>query len=131
VIVREAIVADPRTIPASANGREAAEALSPPHPGSVLVVDGDRLVGIVRRASIVEAVARGDDVAALTAADLAERNVPTIAPDAALDEALHLMAEGDLDSLAVTEDGRLLGVLPRGPIVRRLAEDEPPPEDEL
>jgi hypothetical protein len=29
----------------------------------------------------------------------------------------------------VVEDGRLLGILPREPILRRLAEDEPP-EDE-
>ena len=41
-----------------------------------------------------------------------------------LDEALHLMAERDLERLPVTEDGRLLGVLPREPVVRRLAEDE-------
>jgi len=27
----------------------------------------------------------------------------------------------------VVEDGRLLGILPREPVVRRLAEDEPPP----
>jgi len=42
----------------------------------------------------------------------------------ALDEALHLMAEEGLERLAVTEGGRLLGVLPREGLVRRLAEDE-------
>ena len=36
------------------------------------------------------------------------------------------MGERDLERLVVVEDGRLLGVLPREPIVRRLAEDEPP-----
>jgi CBS domain-containing protein len=42
-----------------------------------------------------------------------------------LGDALHLMAEQGLERLPVTEDGRLLGVLPREPIARRLAEDEP------
>jgi CBS domain-containing protein len=51
--------------------------------------------------------------------------VRTVGPDASLDEALHLMAEHGLERLAVTEDGRLLGVLPREPLVRRIAEDEP------
>ena len=41
-----------------------------------------------------------------------------------LDEALHLMAEQGLERLPVTENGRLLGVLPREPVARRLAEDE-------
>ena len=34
------------------------------------------------------------------------------------------MAEHDLERLPVTEDGRLLGVLAREPLVRRLAKDE-------
>jgi hypothetical protein len=40
------------------------------------------------------------------------------------------MAEQGLERIAVTENGRLLGVLPREPLVRRLAEDEPPPEED-
>jgi CBS domain-containing protein len=74
-------------------------------------------------------VARGDDVARVTAGDLADGGVATIGPDEALEEALHAMAEHDLERIAVVEDGRLLGILPREPLVRRLAEDEPP-EDE-
>jgi CBS domain-containing protein len=37
------------------------------------------------------------------------------------------MAQHGLERVAVVEEGRLLGVLPREPVVRRLAEDEPPP----
>ena len=45
------------------------------------------------------------------------------------DEALHLMVERGLDRVVVVEDGRLLGILPREPILRRLAEDEPRPDE--
>jgi predicted transcriptional regulator len=130
VTVRDALVADPRVLAADAPAREVAELLSRPQVETALVVDGDRLVGCVTRASIVAAVAGGDDVQRLTARDLMEDAVTTVSPDASLDEALHLMAERGLERLAVTEDGRLLGVVAREPLVRRIMEDEPPPADE-
>jgi predicted transcriptional regulator len=125
VIVREALVSDPRVLQADTAVREAAELLTRPNVESALVADGERLVGCVTRESIVEAVARGIDLSSATVADVCERDVVTIGPDVALDEALHLMAEQDLERLPVTENGRLLGVLPREPTARRLAEDEP------
>ena len=125
MIVREALVSDPRVLQADTAVREAAELLTRPNVESALVADGERLVGCVTRESIVEAVARGIDLSSATVADVCERDVTTIGPDVALDEALHLMAEQDLERLPVTENGRLLGVLPREPTARRLAEDEP------
>jgi predicted transcriptional regulator len=125
VIVREALVSDPRVLQAGASVREAAELLTHPNVRSALVAEGDRLLGCVTPDSIVAALARGVNLDAATAADVCERDVTTIEPDVALDEALHLMAEQDLERLPVTENGRLLGVLPRETIARRLAADEP------
>ena len=127
--VREALVADPRVVAPSTSAREVAELLLRPHVESALVADEGRLVGCVTRESIVAAVARGDDLSSRTAADLADGDVTTIGPESPLDEALHLMVERDLDRVVVVEDGRLLGILPREPILRRLAEDEPPPDE--
>jgi predicted transcriptional regulator len=124
VIVREALVSDPRVLQAGASVREAAELLTHPNVRSALVAEGDRLLGCVTPDSIVAALARGVNLDAATAADVCERDVTTIEPDVALDEALHLMAEQDLERLPVTENGRLLGVLPRETIARRLAADE-------
>jgi predicted transcriptional regulator len=127
VIVREALMPDPRVLQAGAGAREAAELLTHPHVRNVLVADGERLLGSVTCDSIVAAVARGVDVARATAGDVCDPDVPTVSPDLPLDEALHRMAELDLERLPVTEEGRLLGVVSREPIARRLAEDEPPP----
>lgn len=118
---------DPRVVQAGAKAREAAELLTHPHVSSVLVADGERLVGCIGAEDIVAAVAKGLDLQAATAAEVADGNVVTIPPDLPLDEALHRMAELDLERMPVTDDGRLLGVLAREPIARRLAEDEPPP----
>lgn len=127
MIVREALMADPRVVQAGAGAREAAELLTHPQVTSVLVADGDILVGCISAESIVAAVARGLDLGSATARELADPKVATVAPDLPLDEALYRMAELDLERIAVTEDGRLLGVVAREPIARRLAEDEPPP----
>jgi CBS domain-containing protein len=129
MIVREALVADPRVLQADAAARDVAAVLAKPHVQSVLVADGDRLVGSVSKESVVAAVAEGRDLRKLTARDLADPDVPTVGPETPLDEALVLMGESGLERVAVVEDGRLLGILPREPVVRRLAEDEPPPPD--
>jgi CBS domain-containing protein len=130
VIVREALVPDPRVLAAEAPAREVADLLSRPNVETALVVDGERLLGCITRDSIVAAVARGDDVQALFARDLADGDLATISPEASLDEAIRLMAERGLERLAVTEDGRFLGILPREPLVRRIMEDDPPPPEE-
>jgi CBS domain-containing protein len=130
VIVRHALVADPLVLQAGAPAREVAAVLARPQVEHVLVADGDRLVGAVNEEAIVAAVAEDRDLRALTARDLADTDVPTVGPDTPLDEAIMLMGEAGLERIAVVENGRLLGVLPREPVLRRLAEDEPPPEPE-
>ena len=126
MIVRDSLVTDPRVLAPDAPAREVAELLTRPNVRSALVLDGDRLLGCVTTGAIVAAVARGDDLRSLVARDLADVNVTTISPETSLDDALHLMVEQELDRIAVTEDGRFLGVLPREPILRRLAEDDAP-----
>lgn len=129
--VREAIVSDPRVVQAGAGVREAAELLTHPNVRSVLVVDGERLIGCVTPESVVAALAAGSDLATATAGDVADGNVEVVGPDQPVDEALRLMSKHDLERIAVVEEGRFLGVLARGPLLRRLAEDEPAePESE-
>jgi CBS domain-containing protein len=124
MIVREALVSDPRVLPADASVREAAELLTHPQVKNVLVTDAERLLGCVTVESIVAAVARGAELGSAKVRDVVEPQVASVPPDMPLDEALHLMAEQGLERLPVTENGRLLGVLPREPVARRLAEDE-------
>jgi CBS domain-containing protein len=127
VIVREALLPDPRVLQGGAAAREAAELLTHPQVSSVLVADGDRLLGCIGAEDIVAAVAKGLDLQRASAGEVADANIVTISPDLPLDEALHRMAELDVERLPVTDDGRLLGIVAREPIARRLAEDEPPP----
>ncbi len=129
--VREALVSDPRVLSVDAGLSEAALLLLRPEIKSVLVVDGDRLVGAVGPEGVIEAVAKRSDLDAVRVGDICRSDLITMGPDASLDDAVRLMSEHGLKRIPIVDDGRLLGVVAREPLVRRLAEDEapPPPED--
>lgn len=68
---------------------------------------------------------------AITAVDLMEEEVETIAPDAPIDEALERMLDPEVTMLPVVEGGRVMGVVTRTDLVRLIetleaAPDEPP-----
>ena len=129
-LVREAMLTDPRALPATASAQEAAELLTRPEVRAVLVVDGDRLVGVVTSDALVErVVAAGRDPRATTVGDVAEPVTVTALPDMQVEEAYRLMEAEDVERLPVTEEGRLVGVLSRSALTRRLAEDDPPAAD--
>ena len=129
--VRDAMVPEPRVVTAAASAQEAGELLTRPEVRAVLVCDEGRLVGVVTRKTLVrEVVAAGRDPRATPLGEIAER--PRFTLDAAmpLDEAFRALEENDLERVPVTEDGRLVGILSRSVLQRRLAEDEPPVDDE-
>jgi CBS domain-containing protein len=129
-LVREAMLTDPRALSADATAQEAAELLTRPEVRAVLVVDGDRLVGVVTGEVLVEqVVAAGRDPRATPAGEVAVPVTLTTSPDEQVEDAYRLMEEEDVERLPVTEDGRLVGVLSRSALTRRLAEDEPPATD--
>lgn len=129
-LVREAMLTDPKALPADATAQEAGELLARPEVRAVLVVDGDRLVGVVTADALVEhVVAAGRDPQSATVGEVAEAVSVTAFPDMPVEDAYHLMEAGDIERLPVTENGRLVGVLSRSALSRRLAEDDPPTHD--
>jgi CBS domain-containing protein len=129
-LVREAMVPDPKVLAASASAQEVAELLVKPDVRAVLVVDGDRLVGLVTAGVLVErVVAAGLDPRATRAGEVAEPVALSVSPDTSVEDAYRVMEEHDIERLPVTEGDRLVGVLSRSALTRRLAEDEPPATD--
>jgi CBS domain-containing protein len=128
--VRDAMITEPRSLPAAASAREAGEVLTPVEVRAVYVVDAQgMLVGVVTRKTLVAAVvAMGRDPKGTTLAEIAEAPHYTLAPDVPLDEAFRFLEERDAERVPVVEEGRLVGVLSRSVLQRRLAEDEEPPE---
>ena len=130
-LVREAMVPEPRTLAADAAAQEAGEVLLRPEVRAVFVTEGERLVGVVTRKTLVrEVVAAGRDPRDTAVGDIVEPPNYTIGSDMDVDDAFRFLEEHDLERVPVVEDGRLVGVLSRAVVQRRLAEDEPPVEAE-
>jgi CBS domain-containing protein len=130
-LVREAMVPEPRTLAADATTQEAGEFLLRPEVRAVFVCEGERLVGVVTRKTLVrEVVAAGRDPRSTPVAEIVEPPNYTVGSDMDVDEAFRFLEEHDLERVPVVEDSRLVGVLSRAVLQRRLAEDEPPEEPE-
>jgi len=128
-LVREAMVPEPRTLAADATTQEAGELLLRPEVRAVFVCEGERLMGVVTRKTLVrEVVAAGRDPRSTPVAEIVEPPNYTIGSDMDVDEAFRFLEEHDLERVPVVEDSRLVGVLSRAVLQRRLAEDEPPEE---
>lgn len=130
--VREAMLAEPRTLGAAAAAQEAGTILSRAAVRSVLVVDeAGRLLGEVTREGLVEhVVAAGADPQRVRVGAIATPLALTLDAELDVDEAFRLMEENDAERLPVLDGGRLVGALSRSALQRRLAEDEPPTEPE-
>jgi len=130
--VRDAMIAEPRSLPATASAQEAGEVLTPREVRAVYVVDeAGGLTGVVTRKTLVaKVVARGLDPNAVRVGEIAEKPYYTIDADTPLDEAFAFMEEHDAERVPVVDDGRLVGVVSRAILQRRLAEDEEPGEPE-
>lgn len=125
--VRDAMVPEPGTLDAAASAQEAGERLSDPAVRAVLVCKEGKLVGVVTRKTLVrEVVATGRDPRRTRVGDVAEEPLFTIDAASSLDDAFRALEEHDLERVPVVEEGRLVGVLSRSVLRRRLAEDEPP-----
>ena len=131
--VRDAMVPEPSALDGSATAQEAGERLSDPAVRVVLVCDDDgKLVGVVTRKTLVqEIVATGRDPGATPLQEIAEPPLFTLDASVNLDDAFQALEDNDLERVPVLEDGRLVGILSRTVLQRRLAEDEPPPQQQV
>jgi len=130
-LVRDAMVPEPLALGAERSAQDAGEALARPEVRAVLVCDDGRLVGVVTRKTLVrEVVAAGLDPRTTTLRAIAEEPIQTLESSTPLTDAFGLLEERDLERVPVVDHGRLVGILSRSAVQRRLAEDEPPPDDD-
>ena len=129
-LVREAMVTVPRTLDAGATVQEAGELLSRTEVRAVYVTEEQRLLGVVTRKTLArEVVAAGRDPRTTTLREIAEEPWWTIESDLSVEEAFRFLEEKDVERIPVVDRGRLVGVLSRSVLQRRLAEDEPVPDE--
>ena len=123
--VRDAMTPEVRAASTTEPLADAARRMKLEDVGSLPVVDGERLVAILTDRDIVtRAVAEGVDVNAINVGDVASRELVTVQPDQALDEALALMARHKVRRLPVVDDGRLVGMLAQADVALQAGGEE-------
>ncbi len=102
--------------------------------GSLLIMEGDRLTGIVTERDVLRTVADGVDPKHESLRDVMTTDVVTIGPDTQLKEAAEIMFQKWFRHLpVVTDDGRVVGIVSLRDLLTLVAEslEEPATLQEL
>jgi len=107
------------TIKPEASVRELVALLARFNVGAAVVSsDGTSVSGIVSERDVVRQLDSNDQALSASVADIMTTNVRTCEPSSSLDEVRRVMTEGRFRHLPVVEDGRLVGVVSIGDIVK-------------
>ena len=113
------------TIEPEAELGEAARRMASRGVGAVVVLDGDRLVGILTERDVLKAVAAGIRPEARVS-EWMTRHPETVESDDSTDHAAALMIHGGFRHLPVVEEGRIAGILSIRDLMRVALEDRSP-----
>lgn len=93
--------------------------------GSVLVMNGERLVGIFTERDVLTRVVDGErDPASTLVRDVMTRKVMTVARTTTVGSAMHLMTENRWRHLPVVEDDHVIGLVSIGDLTWWLVRDQ-------
>lgn len=106
---------------------EVAKLLKAKRIGAVVVTDADgEICGIISERDLACGLAdRGADLLGMRVGDVMTREISTCSPDDGIDRLMRQMTEGRFRHLPVVEDGRMIGIISIGDVVKhRLKELE-------
>ena len=118
--VREVMTDSPRCITPETLVSEAARLMKSEDVGSLPILEGERLTGIVTDRDIVlQAVAEEKDPRGMPVREVASRDLVTVGQDEDLSEALKRMASHQIRRIPVVdEDDRLVGIVAQADVAR-------------
>jgi len=117
--VRELMTTEPITVEPKATLGEVATLMKQKDCGSIPVVEGRRLVGIVTdRDIVVRGVAAGKDPKTQRVSEVMSADPVTVGPDDDVTEAEKKMADRQIRRLPVVEGGKLVGIIVTAHIAR-------------
>jgi len=100
---------------------EAARKMWKQQTGSLLVVEGEDLVGILTERDVMKAVANGANLTETRVSEVMSKDLVTVGPGTSLREAAKLMADRWIRHLPVLDSGKLVGILSQRDLVGVLA----------
>jgi CBS domain-containing protein len=111
--------ADVLTTTADTTVREAVGRMADRNVGAVVVLAGDRLVGIMSERDVVRRLAVEPAVLDLEVGEVMTSPVTSCTPDTSIDELMRVMTDGRFRHVPVVVDDRLVGIVSIGDVVKR------------
>jgi len=91
--------------------------------GAILVTNKDAVVeGIISERDIVRKLSISENLAGLTAADIMTKEVFSVGSDVSSSELMQLMTNKKIRHLPILSNGKLLGIVSIGDVVKRILE---------
>jgi CBS domain-containing protein len=113
--LRDIMTQKPVTVQATDTVTAAARSMRDGNIGDVVVLDEDRIQGILTdRDIVVRALAEGRDPARTTAGEICSRELTTLSPADGIEEAVKIMRAKAIRRLPVVEAGRPVGIVSLG-----------------
>lgn len=107
-----------KTIPSSASVRDAAKKMDEGKMGSLVVVDGKKISGIITERDILQKVTVLNKLPSkVPVSEIMTSKVLTIKPDEFIDDAVYVMIKNKIKKLPVVEDGEVVGIITSTDIV--------------
>jgi CBS domain-containing protein len=117
--VREAMTASPRAVQVSTSAVEAAQLMASENVGSLPVVEGNRLVGMVTdRDLVLQVLAKERTASTTTVGEICSRDPVTVRADEPLDDALGRMAKQRVRRVPVVDGEELVGIVSQADVAR-------------
>ena len=93
--------------------------------GSLLVIDGEALIGIItERHYARNVVLKGKTSPATTVREIMERDVITVQPEQSVEECMALMTDRRVRHLPVLEDQKIIGIVSIGDLVKSIIDGQ-------
>ena len=113
--LRDVMSTNPVTLPGTATVADAAARMRDDDIGDVIVLDGDRVAGIVTDRDIVlRAVAEGREARSTSVRDVCSSEVVTLSPDDDVTRATEIMKQKAIRRIPVVENGTPVGIVSIG-----------------
>ena len=116
---------DVTTIAPEASIKRAADWLSAKNIGALVVVTSENAVlGLISEREIVHAFSRyGETVASMPVKEIMRHGVTTVSPDESVNRVMNLMTHQRVRHMPVLRDGKLVGIVSIGDVVKHRLED--------
>ncbi len=115
---------DVTTIAPEASVKRAADWLRAKNIGALVVTSENAIVGLVTEREIVHAFSRyGETTGSMTVKEIMQYGMTTVSPDESVNRVMNLMTHHRVRHMPVLRDGKLVGIVSIGDVVKHRLED--------